>query len=144
MTENYFISLERVVPGPIEAVFDAWLDPSMLKQWMASAPGKSVPVAEVDPVVGGRFTIVMRSGDNETSHDGVYQMIDRPNQLAFTWNSKYAGTDTLVTINFTKLSEKSTKVALRHERFATDDAAQKHNGGWNPILDSLVRVMEAR
>ncbi|MEO7888833.1 MAG: SRPBCC domain-containing protein [Vicinamibacterales bacterium] len=144
MTETYAMTIERDIPGPIAAVFDAWLDPSLLKQWMTPAPGMTVPEASVDPVVGGRFRIVMRAGDRDIPHDGQYQVIDRPNRLVFTWTSEPAGDDTLVTVTFTRVADDRTKVSLTHERFVGEHARDSHRKGWTPILDALARHMETR
>lgn len=141
MTENYSLKLERTIKAPIAKVFDAWLDPALVAQWMAIGPSRSAD-ATIDPVVGGKFRIVMHNGANEIPHDGEYRVIDRPNRLSFTWSSPFAGTDTLVTIDLTSLGDRETRIALTHERFATADARDKHNGGWNPILDSLKTHME--
>jgi uncharacterized protein YndB with AHSA1/START domain len=51
--ERYTLKVEREIPGPIAAVFDAWLDAATMAQWMSPAPDISVEAAS-DPVVGGR------------------------------------------------------------------------------------------
>jgi uncharacterized protein YndB with AHSA1/START domain len=99
MTDSLSLQVERVIPGPIEAVFDAWLDADSLKRWMTPGPGMTVPVATTDPRIGGRFHIVMRHDGRDIPHDGEYRVIDRPTKLVFTWISEPAG-NTLVTIDF--------------------------------------------
>jgi uncharacterized protein YndB with AHSA1/START domain len=53
MSETYSLTVERVIPGPIEEVFEACLDPASLKQWMKPGP-MTLSAATVNPVVGGR------------------------------------------------------------------------------------------
>lgn len=139
MTETFALEVERVIPGSIDKVFDAWLDPDQLKRWMTPGPGMSAPRVTVDPKVGGRFHITMKKDQNEIPHDGEYRVIDRPNKLVFTWVSAPAG-DTLVTVRFQKVSETSTKVVLVHERLATAQSRDGHQGGWGGILDALARA----
>src|SRR5690349_17729394 len=60
VNESWSLQLEKVIPGPIEEVFDAWLDARLLSRWMTPVPGGTAE-ASTDPVVGGRFRIVMMS-----------------------------------------------------------------------------------
>jgi len=141
---QHSLEVERVVPGPIDEVFDAWLDPKLLSQWMTPGSGMSVPAAEVDPVVGGRFRIVMRAGDRDIPHEGEYRVIERPTRLVFTWTSEPAGKDTLVSIVFTPLTDGETRVSLTHDRFASESSRDSHRRGWGEILDALARSAASR
>lgn len=140
MTDTFSLQVERTIPGPIDAVFDAWLDAEALRTWMTPSPEVTVPRASTDPRVGGGFRIVMRHGERDIPHDGVYQVIDRPTKLVFTWVSEPAG-DTLVTVDFHKLSDTSTRVVLTHERFVSESARDGHQRGWPGILESLERAV---
>jgi uncharacterized protein YndB with AHSA1/START domain len=145
MDERYRLTVERDIPGPIDAVFDAWLDAAMLARWMTPATDISVE-ATSDPVVGGRFRVVMKGRGQEIVHMGEYLVIERPTRLVFTWRSEPAG-DTLVSVEFTRVTDQRTLVRLTHERFATGEQRDLHRGGWTALLETLVRViteMEAR
>jgi uncharacterized protein YndB with AHSA1/START domain len=72
-----------------ERVFDAWLDPSMVRNWM-SLPSPllgamDVRRIEIDARVGGRFTFSDMREDGEAVHWGFYREIDRPRRLVFSW-----------------------------------------------------------
>lgn len=67
-----------------ERVFDAWLDPAMIRRWFGPGLGP-VTIAEVQPRVGGRFAIVQRRGKDDVAHGGRYEELDRPRRLSFTW-----------------------------------------------------------
>jgi uncharacterized protein YndB with AHSA1/START domain len=140
VTETYSLKVDRTIPGPIDAVFDAWLDADALKAWMTPGPGMTVPRADVDARVGGRFLIVMATPDREIPHEGEYQVIDRPNKLVFTWVSEPAGA-TLVTVEFEKLTDSATKVTLTHETLATESSRDSHRQGWAGILEALERTV---
>ena|SRR5947207_2688216 len=142
MAERYALTVERDIPGPIDAVFDAWLDPALMQQWMTPAPDVAVD-ASADPVVGGRFRVVMKGRGREIVHVGEYLVIDRPTRLVFTWNSEPAG-DTTVTVEFTSLGARRTRIRLTHERFATGESRDLHRGGWTALLDSLDTVFQPR
>jgi uncharacterized protein YndB with AHSA1/START domain len=135
MSKTTTLRVERDIPGPIEEVFDAWLDPRSLSQWMTPVQG-GVAEAHVRPVVGGSFRIVMKSGETEIPHEGEYRVIERPHKLVFTWNSPYSN-DTLVTVGFARLSSLVTRITLTHERFSDRAAMESHRGGWESILSAL-------
>jgi uncharacterized protein YndB with AHSA1/START domain len=140
MSETYALSVERTIRGPIDAVFDAWLNADTLKKFMKPGPGMSVPSATTDPRVGGRFHIVMKDADREIPHQGEYRVIERPHRLVFTWVSEPAG-NSLVTLDFQKLTERSTRVTLTHEKLASEMSRDGHRSGWTAILDSLEHVV---
>ena len=66
------LRVTRTINAPIEAVFNAWLDPAMLVRFMTPGEGVTVPKAETDARVGGRFDIVMTAGEKELPHSGTY------------------------------------------------------------------------
>ncbi|MGD8350606.1 MAG: SRPBCC domain-containing protein [Gammaproteobacteria bacterium] len=137
------LKLEKTVHAPIEKVFDAWLDPAMLTQFILPQPGMPQPEVENDPREGGRFKIVMRHGDDELPHGGEYLVIDRPRQLKFSWQSHYSPDDSTVTLDFEDLDGNSTRVVLTQVKFLHEEARDAHRGGWSNILDSLAEFFKA-
>jgi len=128
----------RFIAASPEKLFDAWLDPAMLTRFMLPGENMSVPEATTDPRVGGRFLVLMRAGDMDLPHAGTYKTIDRPNQLAFTWESPNSTIeDSTVTINFEK-AEGGTNVHLNHVRFPSEESRDNHNAGWGRILNTLA------
>ena len=125
--------VRREIRATPEQLFDAWLDPEALVQFMLPGPTKRT-TAKVDSRVGGRFEIVMHTPDGSVSHTGTYRRIDRPRTLAFTWNSKYAGDgDSLVTVEF-RAAKGATEIVLTHEGLPSDEMVKAHTGGWSDIL----------
>lgn len=58
----------------------------------------TVPSATVDPVEGGPFEIIMKVREKELPHSGVYETIDRPRRLVFTWESPHSIDGSTVTL----------------------------------------------
>ena len=137
------LKLEKTIHAPIEAVFDAWLDPAMLARFMLPQPGMPEPLVKTDPRVGGRFEIVMRHGDDELPHGGSYLVIDRPRQLKFSWQSHYSPDDSTVTLDFNALDDDTTAVILTQVKFLHEEARDAHEGGWRNILECLEGVYQA-
>jgi uncharacterized protein YndB with AHSA1/START domain len=134
------LSLEctRLIAAPREKLFDAWLDPDMLTRFMHPGENMSVPEATTDPREGGRFLVVMRAGDKDLPHQGTYKTIDRPNRLAFTWESPMSPVEgSTVTIDFEE-ADGGTNLRLRHVRFPSDESRANHEAGWARILDTLA------
>jgi len=67
-----------------ERVFDAWIDPAMIRRWFGPGLGP-VTIAETQPRPGGRFAIMQRRGSEDVAHGGTYEEVGRPHRLAFTW-----------------------------------------------------------
>ena len=130
---------QRVEARP-ERVFDAWLDPKMLAQFMRPGPETGTKDIETDPRVGGRYRIVMTSEMGEIPHTGEYQIIDRPHRLVFTWNSPHAAPDSLVTLSF-EADGDGTLVTLVHEKFNSDSSRDGHEKGWTGILQHLAKSL---
>ena len=131
------LETSRVINAPREKLFDAWLDPAMLARFMTPMPDMEIPEAKTDGVVGGRFLVVMRAGDQDLPHEGTYKEIDRPNRLAFTWESPMSPIeDSTVTVDFDE-ADGGTKVTLSHVRFPSEESRDNHMKGWSHILLSL-------
>lgn len=134
------ISITKNISAPIEKVFDAWLDPSILTQFILPAPGMPQPEVENDAREGGRFTIVMQVGENKIPHSGTYLIIKRPQHLVFSWESPFSVDDSQVDIKFSSIDDQTTQVDLTHSKFADEESRDNHRGGWGVILDTLNDV----
>ncbi len=141
-TQNLELTCIRTIAAAPEALYDAWLDPAMLARFMLPGPNMSVPKAEADACIGGRFDIVMQAGEQEIPHWGLYRELDRPNRIVFTWNSPFTtDEDSTVTLTFVPV-DGGTEVKLHHIRFPSEESRNSHEGGWTSILAALSEVVE--
>ena len=137
---NSKIELKKVLPVSAEMVFDAWLDPESIKQWMCPMPGVTVPNPHVDPRVGGQFKFDMEVGENVMPHFGEYKVLDRPNKIQFTWNSVNTDNeDSLVTISIEANGDKACELTLVHELLPSEESVKNHTAGWTNIFDCLEK-----
>ena len=90
---------------------------------------------------GGKFTIVMKVGDDEIPHTGKYLEIKRPNKLAFTWESPFSTDGSTVTLRFSDLGGSKTNVELSHIKFIDEESRENHEGGWGNILECLNDIL---
>jgi uncharacterized protein YndB with AHSA1/START domain len=102
----------------------------------------TIPLAEVDLRVGGAFRIRMQAPDGP-AHTvmGVYQEIDPPKRLVYSWNweenEAHAGGETQVTIEFEEKGQE-TEVTLTHSGFGAEEPRDSHEGGWTQILARMA------
>ena len=136
------VTVKRRIGAPAQQVFDAWLNPSSLAEWMRPcSSGTARSTVKVDAREGGAFEIVMHVPSGPVRHTGIYQTIDAPRRLTFTWNSPHAGQhDSLVTVDF-RPDGQATEVSITHERLP-EAARSGHSAGWTEILESLAREID--
>ncbi len=80
------VVVRRTIAASAEDLFDAWLDPEAMVQWMRPNKVRRTQV-RVEPCVGGSYEILMLIDSGNVTHSGVYRVIDRPRRLVFTWIS---------------------------------------------------------
>ena len=80
------LRISRLIPAPIDRVFEAWTTPEILAKW--SAPeGIEHITYDLDLRVGGAYTLLMMSPEGQKhTAVGEYREIDRPNRLVYTWD----------------------------------------------------------
>lgn len=135
------VNINKTIHAPIEKVFDAWLNPETLSQFILPMPGMPNPQVKTDAREGGDFTIIMQIGEDKIPHTGKYLEINHPEKLVFTWESPFSTDNSTVTLNFSAVGENKTNVELTHIRFIDEDARSDHEGGWGNILDKLNEVV---
>jgi uncharacterized protein YndB with AHSA1/START domain len=133
------VVVRRTIAASAFDLFDAWLDPEALSEWMR--PGTiQRSEARVDPRVGGSYEVIMHGEKGPIPHRGVYKLIDRPRRLVFTWTSPFAGADTLVTVDFRKVDSR-TEVIVTHEQLPESEVAS-HTRGWTSGLEHLDQACQ--
>ncbi len=134
------VRVTHVFNAPPERVFDAWLDPATARRWLFKTPtGQSVRT-EIDPRVGGRFTIVDRRDGEDVEHTGQYLQIERPRRLVFEFAvPKYSSKVTRVSIDIVE-NGAGCEVTLLHDDIAQDQVARTENG-WATTLRGLESAL---
>jgi uncharacterized protein YndB with AHSA1/START domain len=148
------VRLQRTIPAEPAKVYRAWLDPELLRQWMA--PGSlSVTRAEVDERPGGRFRIWQAEGEADAGgFDAELLELVPDRKLVFRWGfvgpQRETGPrfDSLLTITFDAAGG-GTLLTLTHERLdalaaAMPEVADQVEAGWQLALDNLTNLMEVR
>jgi len=136
---KYRLSIRRKMPATREVVFEAWTDPQGLREWMC--PGDTFAAeATLDLRVGGSYRIVMKSKTRDYVHTGVYQVVEPPSKLVFTWTREEDDAPTLVTVEFVAHGDES-ELVLTHERFHDAEVMKRYQGGWGQIAEKFAAYL---
>jgi uncharacterized protein YndB with AHSA1/START domain len=126
-----------------ERLFDAFADPSILKDWWGPH-GCSASAVAMDLRIGGKYEIVMNWPNKPNVYaDGEYLAIDRPNNLQFTWTWRGSevpsmdGILTQISITFRKLTSSSTELEFTHSMLPNEKEVESHIKGWTNCLEVL-------
>lgn len=138
------LRIVRTFTASAQAVFDAWTSPEVMARWWHAGSDWETPVAEVDLRVGGALRVTMRAPDGEEyGARGEYTEIRPPERLAFTWTwDDSDGQASLIELEFTE-QHGVTTVVLTHSGLSGEESKQSHSEGWQKVLDSLGRMLEA-
>lgn len=143
MTAAVEVRVEKRFRHPVERVFDAFLDPTRVGDWLFRTPDGVLEKADYDPRAGGAFAIFERRGDQIAHHRGEFVTIDRPRRVVFDFRVDEAPTEkTRITVTFAADGD-GCVVVLTHD-LAPAWAAYRDRTvhGWTTILDGLARVLD--
>jgi uncharacterized protein YndB with AHSA1/START domain len=153
MTEaQAVVRLHRTIPAPPERVYRAWLEPEVLRRWLAPA-AMEVTRAEVDERVGGRFRIWQAGADGDAGGFDSELLELVPNER-IVWRWGFVGPervadpshDSRLTITLRETPDGATALTLVHERLDALDAAmpgmaRRTAAGWGQALDKLAATI---
>lgn len=143
------VRLERVIPAPPREVYRAWLDPDLLRRWLAPG-GITVRRAEVEARMGGHFRIWhVESGADVGGFECEIVELVPDERIVFRWGfvgpERTAGRvfDSVLTISLHAAPGGATKLTLIHERLEDLAAAMPHIAdnvqvGWELVLEKLA------
>ena len=136
--ERPSLVLRRHYEVAAEKVWRAWTDPQALKLWFGPAEIVSVPVAEIDLRVGGRFRVVMLEANGERHEvGGVYRELVPNRKLVFSWAwHSTPERESRVTV-LIEPADGGCELELRHEQFLDEAAREGHEHGWTGSLVKL-------
>jgi uncharacterized protein YndB with AHSA1/START domain len=141
--------LTRVIDAPREALYRAWTEPELLKQWFAPAP-LTTPVAELDVRPGGANLIVMKTPDGQVMPNrGVYLEVVPNEKLVFTdayaspWTPSERPFMTVI-LTFDDLGGGQTRYTARVRHWSVADREQHEqmgfHQGWGLCADQLAAL----
>jgi uncharacterized protein YndB with AHSA1/START domain len=153
MTLMTTVRLHRIIPAPPDKVYRAWLEPELIRRWMA--PGSlEVIRAEVDERVGGHYRIWHAGAEGEVGGFECELLELVPHErIVLRWGfvgpDRLAGPtyDSQLTVTLREAPDGATELTLVHERLddlreALPDIAAGVGPGWEMALDKLAALGE--
>lgn len=139
MTE---VRVEKHFRHPPERVFDAFVDPARVGEWLFRTPDGVMERTDYEPRPGGRFHIVERREPGPAHHWGEFIVVERPQRIVFDfWVEEAEEERTRVTVEFRAAGD-GCDLVLSHDLAAEWAAyADRSTAGWTMILNGLDRMM---
>ena len=147
------VRLQRTIPAPPDKVYRAWLEPEVIRRWMAPG-GLEVMRAEVDERVGGHYRIWHAGAEGEVGGFECELLELVPHErIVLRWGfvgpDRLTGPtyDSLLTVTLREAPGGATELTLVHERLddlreALPDIAEGVGPGWEMALDELAALAE--
>jgi len=135
--------VRRLLPAPAEIVYETWLDPEAIAEFITPPPGRSGRI-DWNPQVGRPFSIEMVDFEETVRIDGSFLALDRPSRLQFTWRSSFGGGfDSLVTIDLEPRGDQETLMTIEHQRLPAR-VRRSHQLGWTAIAGQVEAAIAVR
>lgn len=145
MTAGPVVRVQRVMPDVPEAVFDEWLDPEALADWMCPRPSRCVAIT-IEPRVGGRVRFDVDDSGQLILITGQFLDIDRPNLLRFTWSHSGWADPTvtsIVEVAFEPYGDDETLMRIEHS-LLPPEAYDDHDHGWAVTAEQFAAALAGR
>jgi len=121
------VAIVRAFAAPRLIVFEAWTNPTYIRQWMLGPPGWTMPICELDLRPGGAWRYVWRKENGaEMEMTGEVREVDPPARVVTTerwgpdWPETMNAMDlveedgvTTVTLTITYSSKEAREAALQ-------------------------------
>lgn len=120
-----------------DAVFAAWTDPELLRQWYCPNPGLAVTFTGT---VAAGETYELGMGEGYTVR-GEYLAVEAPHLIEFTWQWDHESTPSVVRVEIDRTEDGTTRLRLTHRDLPNDADATGHGEGWDLSLNNLVLLL---
>jgi uncharacterized protein YndB with AHSA1/START domain len=143
------IAMTREFDAPRHLVFDAMTKSEHVRRWFGCAES-AMPVCEIDLRVGGAFRFTMRSSDGvESTLQGIYREVVRPERVVFTERFSMPGftsDEYRVTSTFVEHGGRTTLTTTILHKTKENRDGHLNSGiekGVAPAYDRLAEVVAA-
>jgi uncharacterized protein YndB with AHSA1/START domain len=129
----------RLLPAPPTVVYDEWLDPVALADWMCPRPARPINI-ELEPTKGGILRIEIEENGVQFTVTGRYVELDRPRRLSFTWSCTTwpdPDVESLVTVTLEPFGDDETLMTIEHA-LLPQYFIDQHQVGWARIAEQLA------
>ena len=131
------ISVNVLVPAPIDVVWSAYTTPQDIMQWNAASDDWHTTASIVDLRPGGAFSSRMEAKDGSFGFDfeGVYTQIIENEFIEYSFG------DRLATVTFAQ-EDDGVRVTVEFDT-EEENSAEDQRTGWQAILYNFARHVQA-
>src|SRR5439155_26125693 len=140
--EKTSLQIKRFINAPRARVYAAWTDPAQLKQWFGPEFVQTHDFV-ADVRVGGEYRWDLTSPEGERmTVRGEYRELVPGKKIVFTWkwddDDVWENRTSIVTVELSD-GGGGTELLLKHEQLPSEESRDRHNEGWNSVLDRLEK-----
>ena len=142
--EKTSLEIIRFINVPPARVYAAWTDPAQLKEWWGPKDVRTRSLT-ADVRVGGKYRWDLTSPQGEEmSAFGEYRELIPGKKIVFTWkwddDEAWQHRTSIVTVEFSDRGG-GTELFFKHDQLPSQESRDRHNEGWNSILDRLEKFL---
>jgi uncharacterized protein YndB with AHSA1/START domain len=135
------VTVRRTIAASREAIYAAWTEPDLMRQWFAT-------VVEADVRVGGRYRIEVHETDGTANgFTGEYLELEAPARIRFTFTHHSQTpedriSDETVTVELRELDPGRTEVTITNSWIGPEFEPSYYDdlrGGWEEWLSRLEK-----
>ncbi len=136
--ERLQLVVRRTIPRPVAEVWEAWITPAAIAEWM-TMPGSSQVKVHCEPRRGGKLVIDLVHEGRPWREDGTFLDVVPGKLLHFTWVTPDCPGDvgSTVRVDFAD-RDGATELTLTHTGFPSPQERDSHDAGWQQILGVIV------
>jgi glutathione S-transferase len=139
-SDKLSLEIERFIKAPRDRVYAAWIDPAQLKLWFGPENVETHDLV-ADVRVGGKYRWDLSNPEGERMTVlGEYRELQPGKKIVFTWrwddDEVWENRTSIMTVEFDDV-DGGTQLRLRHEQLPSEESRDRHNQGWNSVLDKL-------
>jgi uncharacterized protein YndB with AHSA1/START domain len=142
MSDTVTVVVQRVMPATPQVVFDQWLDPEALEEWMCPHPVRVIDVT-VEARVGGTVRFDVDASGTRVLISGQFLAIERPHLLRFTWSNSNWEDPTqasVVNVTFEPVGADETLMSIEHSLLPPTEFEAFHTG-WIVTFEQLAGTL---
>jgi len=137
------ITVTRQIAAPRAALWALWTTPARMREWWGVSEGAELFDCVTEPWPGGtlRYAMRPRAGGPAERVAGVFDLVEPPARLGFTWIWQGGGEPvaTHATVTFEE-QDGMTHVTITHRGQPSARVAEIHRQGWTHMLADLDRA----
>lgn len=138
--EKTALEIKRFINAPRDRVYTAWTDPVQLKEWWGPKEVRTLKIV-ADTRVDGKYRWDLVNQESEKmSVFGEYRELIPGTKVVFTWkwddDEAWENYTSVVSVEFSD-RDGGTELRLTHVQLPSEASRDRHNQGWNSVLDRL-------